>query len=332
MTLEKQQKWLISTVLFTLYLIPALHDWFKVGLPLDLVLIKSAPVWLTFFYIGPFWLYYWLSEVSFVGKLPVVVQGIGFVSLMMLGTELVQQGHILLFGDYHFPLFEQFFSALLWGIFIFSMWQMYLLYARFNREKQMRKDAQMASLTSRLNPHFLFNSLNTVSALMYKSVNDADQVLQQLADILRYSIDQHDQLVTLEQELAVNKDYLAIEQVRFSDKLTVDWQISPQVEQHASAIKVPPLLIQPLVENTLKHGQSFPLFIVISITIKQNQLQITVQDNGCGFSLQVLKQQFGKGHGLHISKQRVELMGGEFKLTNNGGALCQILLPIQSFD
>ncbi|WP_372769365.1 sensor histidine kinase [Pseudoalteromonas sp.] len=191
------------------------------------------------------------------------------------------------------------------------------------------------NLNNRLNPHFLFNSLNTISALMYQSTEQADEVLQKLSDILRYSLDKQTEQVTLSHEITICKTYLAIEKARFTDSLQVTWLLD---ETQVSDIKVPPLLLQPLIENAIKHVKVRPIKLTIRIQIEQDNLVCEVADNGQGFSQTQLDSKLTKqplndlGHGLDITAKRLALMNGRLILSNHGGARCRVTLPIKTCE
>lgn len=332
MNFNNKEKLFISVLLLVLYLIPAGLEWTqfeKVHLPLIAV---SLPIWLTFFYIGPFWLFYGLQKTALVGGLHIVLRGVLFVTLMFAGAHIVDRLHSLVFLHYQFSLQEQFLSAFLWGVFIFSMAHMYLLYLRFMQEQRLRKEAQWADLTNRLNPHFLFNSLNTISALIHSSPDKADEVLHKLADILRYSVDQQNEWVSLEHELAICQTYLGIEKARFTDNLNIHWQVDEFV--NPALYMVPPLLLQPLIENVVKHVKTRPIELSISVQAEPGNLVFSVRDNGKGFSESVLNEEMQSGQGLDIVKKRVAIAGGDTTFYNQnseqGGAVCEIRLPINS--
>ncbi|MAO67171.1 MULTISPECIES: histidine kinase [Idiomarina] len=332
MSFNKKEKLSISALLVILYLIPAGLEWIEFDSEHLHLIAISLPIWLLFFYLGPFWLFYWVQKSRRVARLHVVGQGALYVLMMFAGANIVSRLHSLAFPQYQFPVKEQILSAFLWGVFIFSMTHMYLLYQRFVNEQKLRKEAQLADLTSRLNPHFLFNSLNTISALIHSSPYKADDVLHKLADILRYSVDQQNEWVSLEQELAVCETYLTVEKARFTDNLNISWQIASSVDRRR--LKVPPLLLQPLIENVMKHVKCRPIELIISVQVEQGKLIFKVKDNGKGFSEQSLDEQSRAGKGLNIVKQRVDITGGELSLYNDtseqGGAVCEITLPIHA--
>ena len=110
--------------------------------------------------------------------------------------------------------------------------------------------AKLAELQSRIRPHFLFNTLNSAIALVRQEPARAEGLLEDLSDLFRAALSEHGESVTLAQEIELAKNYLSIEQVRFGERLQVQWQLDPA----ASLAKLPPLLLQPLVENAVHHG------------------------------------------------------------------------------
>lgn len=151
----------------------------------------------------------------------------------------------------------------LWLYLIFTgMWSTaYFGYHFFNNYQAERyahlqsqnvlKEAELRALKSRLNPHFLFNSLNSIRALIVESPEKARQMITLLSNTLRYALHSDlQQTVPLEAELAFVEDYLKIEGIRFEDRLRVDWQ----VDDATRSCPVPPMMVQTLVENAIKHG------------------------------------------------------------------------------
>ena len=110
--------------------------------------------------------------------------------------------------------------------------------------------ARLADLQSRIRPHFLFNTLNSAIALVREEPRKAEKLLEDLSDLFRHALAEHGESVTLSQEVELAKHYLAIEQVRFAERLRVDWQIDPAT----FSAKLPPLMLQPLIENAVHHG------------------------------------------------------------------------------
>jgi signal transduction histidine kinase len=187
-----------------------------------------------------------------------------------------------------------------------------LVYYRRYREREMRAAhlegqltrAQLDVLKMQLHPHFLFNTLNAISALMHRDVKAADRMLARLGDLLRLSLEMAGtQEVTLRDELEFLEPYLEIEQTRFGDRLAVEWTIEPET---LDAL-VPHLILQPLVENSIRHGiapRSAPGRIEISAHRSNGSLQLEVRDNGRGLDL---GDQTRKSTGVGLSNTRARL-------------------------
>lgn len=192
-------------------------------------------------------------------------------------------------------------------------------------------EAQLKALQQQLHPHFLFNSLHTVSALLHKDVDQAERMIVQLSDLLRITL-QHSatQEIPLHEELEFLEGYLAIEQTRFQDRLTVRYDIDPAVLD----AKVPTLILQPVVENAIRHGISSitePGLVEISARATAGQLLLEVCDNGTGLSASGLEA-LQTGIGLSNTRQRLECMYGtdhRFEFSNaRGGLLVRIAIPL----
>jgi LytS/YehU family sensor histidine kinase len=144
--------------------------------------------------------------------------------------------------------------------------------------------AQLRALKMQLHPHFLFNTLNSISALLHRDAEAADQMVARLGDFLRLTLENSgDQEVTLEQEIAFLRCYLEIETIRH-DSLSVETDIEPQT----LAALVPNLILQPLVENAIRHGisrQSAPGRLAIRAARRHGRLWLQVEDNGPGPTL-----------------------------------------------
>ncbi len=170
-------------------------------------------------------------------------------------------------------------------------------------------EAQLQSLQRQLQPHFLFNTLNTISALMHRNVDAADDMIAKLSDLLRISL--HNvgvQEVTLKQELDFLAKYLEIEQTRFRDRLTVLFDVQPDTLD----VLVPNLVLQPLVENSIKHGigpKPTPGQIEIRSRRVGSMLELEVRDNGVGLSAARLTD-FNRGVGLANTRSRLQHLYG----------------------
>jgi two-component system, LytTR family, sensor kinase len=158
--------------------------------------------------------------------------------------------------------------------------------------------AQLNALKMQLQPHFLFNTLNSISALLHQDAEAADRMVARLGELLRLTLDNsRTQEVTLEKELDYLRSYLSIEEIRFQERLSVEIQIEPSTKK----LLIPNLLLQPIVENAIKHGiskQRKPGKITIRAEKQKDKLRIQVQDNGPGTLFDessgiVVKQGFG---------------------------------------
>lgn len=191
--------------------------------------------------------------------------------------------------------------------------------------------AQLQALKMQLHPHFLFNTFNTISSLMHRSVDDADRVLAVLGDLLRYSL--HNvgvEEVPLSEELEFLKRYLEIEQTRFEDRLRIKFDVDPDVLD----FMVPNLLLQPLVENSIRYAVA-PRASGGSIEITARKhyftLLITILDDGPGLGEGFVLRE-SKGIGLKTSMERLEQLYGDdqrFELSNRtpGGLKVSIIIP-----
>jgi LytS/YehU family sensor histidine kinase len=177
------------------------------------------------------------------------------------------------------------------------------------REAHAVTQAQLASLESRVNPHFLFNTLNSIAALIHEDPKGAERMTGQLASLMRTSLDQQaTPLVPLDDELKIVRDYLAIEQVRFGDRL----RYAIDVDEPARRVRVPRLALQTLVENSVKYAASprrEGAFIHIRASAPDPHAAaapatFTVEDDGPGFDPSTLPE----GHGLALLRARLAIL------------------------
>ncbi|MCB0280779.1 MAG: histidine kinase [Calditrichaeota bacterium] len=207
-------------------------------------------------------------------------------------------------------------------------------YKRYQEKINELNKAQLSTLKMQLNPHFLFNTLHTISSLMGKN-NQGQKVLSRLGDLLRTMLDENQRMtITLEEELNYLKNYLYIEEVRFQDRLTVTYEIEAGTE----LFQVPNLILQPLVENAIKHGFSQKTdhsHIRLISHLSDNQLVLQIIDDGIGFINQ--KSANGNGIGLKNVRERLNKMyPGEafFSIAseNGRGCIAEIRLPAKSME
>lgn len=189
--------------------------------------------------------------------------------------------------------------------------------------------AQLQNLQLQLQPHFLFNSLNTISAVMYEDVARADAMIAQLSDLLRHTLQRSDaQQVPLEQEIETLRMYLRIMQERFGETLRVEVVVEPDVAR----MLVPQLLLQPLVENSIRHAAGkIPLHVTVRAARRDGDLLLRVSDNGPGLQGVAIE----KGIGLTNTAERLAARYGErhhlsFDNSPGGGLTVSVRLPLQT--
>jgi LytS/YehU family sensor histidine kinase len=153
-----------------------------------------------------------------------------------------------------------------------------------------------------MEPHFVFNSLNTIASFIRTDPERARQLVLAFANHLRSRLVRPGEFVTLEEELHHVRSYLELEQARFGAQL----EVSVDVDQEALAVRLPPLLVQPLVENAVKHGKTDrPLHLHVRARVRRGRLRVTVRDDGRGIARdaieRVLEPGVGEGTGLGLA-------------------------------
>jgi sensor histidine kinase YesM len=175
------------------------------------------------------------------------------------------------------------------------------------RARKLAIEARLSSLESRIHPHFLFNTLNSISSLIVTNPSRAEQMVGRLAALLRASLDSSNQtLIPLQQELAMVESYLDIERARFGEKLRGSTDVAEELRQ----AKVPPMSVQALVENAVKHGIAPQIGggeIMVAASTENGSLRIEVRDTGPGFNLTAIPA----GHGLDILVERLDALFGK---------------------
>mgnify|MGYP005977086497 FL=1 len=179
--------------------------------------------------------------------------------------------------------------------------------------KTMAKEAELKALQTQINPHFLFNALHTTSFFVRKDPNKAREIIIDLSTYLRYNLENACKLVPLEMELEQVKAYFNIEKARFGDKIS----LNIDVDENVKDINIPSLIIQPLVENSIKHGllKKREGGFVNIIAKKENKgCLITIEDNGIGIDQKIidnLDDRIDKNIGLKNVHNRIKLIYGK---------------------
>jgi len=211
-------------------------------------------------------------------------------------------------------------------------------YAREAREREVAASQLRAELAEtrlevlkrQLHPHFLFNTLNSISMLMFENVQLANRMLLRLSELLRAGLTENSpHEVSLEHELAFLERYLDIERMRFGDRLTIDMNVDPAT----LGARVPNLILQPIVENAIRYGVAAvdrPAKVAIHAEKQGSELRLHVRDDGPG-----LPRNARRGVGLSNTEARLrQLYGADQKLEltspNDGGVLVSIAIPFRA--
>ena len=219
----------------------------------------------------------------------------------------------------------------LW-LLIYLVWH----YIEKNRKDQIDKlklestvkELELKTIKSHINPHFIFNSLNSIRALVDENPQRSRKAITELSNILRSSMQaEKSETVTLEKELDIVRDYLALEQMRFEERLKVEIR----VDENTSEQPVPPMMLQTLVENAVKHGISKQVnggIVKIMAAIVENHLVLTVQNTG-----QLYSKLNGEGFGIKSTEDRLNLMyqgKAKFEITNldNNMVESRVIMPV----
>ncbi|HEV2448352.1 MAG TPA: histidine kinase [Candidatus Sulfopaludibacter sp.] len=179
------------------------------------------------------------------------------------------------------------------------------------RARKLASEAKLSSLESRVQPHFLFNTLNSISELIREDPVRAERTVERLAELLRFSLETgRHPLVALRQELKVVRDYLEIEQTRFGERLRFTLDVPAVLEE----LEVPPMALQTLVENSIKHAIAASRQggeVRVAARLESGSLLLEVSDDGAGFDQRALRE----GHGLENLQERLaELFDGQGRL------------------
>lgn len=222
---------------------------------------------------------------------------------------------------------------ILWSLIYFSV-HYFQNYKRSEIERLVWeaavKDFELKTLKSQLNPHFMFNALNSIRALIEENPERAKSAITQLSNIFRYSLRiERQETVPLEEEIQTVVDYLALEQIRFEERLKYNVTIDPKSKR----IEIPPMMIQTLVENGIKHGISKRQeggLIDVSTKVNETMLEIIIKNSGY---YDEKDSKISNGYGVNNTKQRLNLIyseKGTFSIFNDKGYVNAIIkIPIE---
>jgi len=202
---------------------------------------------------------------------------------------------------------------------------------KLEEQQRLLMQARLEALTSQINPHFLFNTLNSVSSLIRTDPNQARVMVVKLSKVLRRLLRKHENFTALREELSFIEDYLSIEVVRFGEKL----RFEKEVDEATLDMLVPSMLLQPLVENSIKHGLSSKVeggTIRIRTRREGSRLRLEVEDDGVGIAEARLATLLEQGIGVSNVNERLKvLFGNEYRMWIDSqpgrGTRIQIELP-----
>ncbi len=213
-----------------------------------------------------------------------------------------------------------------WDIYIpglvyclqFAVFHVYDFYLQTKKQKEKEKWLMQAAYSSEVNalkaqiqPHFLFNTLNSISASVPENMEHTREMIAKLADTFRYSLQASEkEWITLQEELAFTRVTLSLEQDRLKKRLEVIYDVDDSLLQ----TRVPPMLLQPITENAIKHGIAPSVHggkVLIEVKRNENKINITISDTGIGYDGLLDHSIFEKGIGLRNTNLRLEKLYGE---------------------
>lgn len=203
---------------------------------------------------------------------------------------------------------------------------------KIETQRRLLTEARLLNLLSQMNPHFLFNTLNSVASLIRSDPDRARKVVFRLSALLRRQLRVLETFVPLRDELSFIDDYLQIEMVRFGSRL----RFEKRIDDEARAVLIPTMILQPIVENSIKHGigpKVGPGTIRLSAELRGGRLQIEVSDDGIGIPLEEMPNVFGKGIGVSNVRERLGVLFGDdyqfvFEPRHGGGVRVRIQIPV----
>ncbi len=255
-----------------------------------------------------------VTELAVAGRQSTVAQVLSVTWLAGRGTILVQMA--------------------VYGL-VLGAFEAVAIYRRDREREERLTRARLRALQSQLQPHFLFNTLHAISSLMDEDVSAARRMIARLSELLRASLDTEGPIVPLRQELDTARLYLEIEEVRFEDRLRVTWDVEPDVLD----ADVPHLLLQPLLENAIRHGVNRLVDageLKVRAQRRGGELEITVDDDGPGPELPDAEAG-SQGIGLGNTRARLAALYGdaarlELRARQPRGARAIVRLPYRAAE
>jgi len=267
----------------------------------------------------------WLPLVFITWIALVYAIRLGVYALVGRTYEHPGWGFVVVYESLKLTYFSGLWLGVLFGIESFGQWQ--LQWQRLLQTQKALAEAQLTQLQGQLRPHFLFNALNTVSALMHTDVTRADRLVAALGDLLRISLRSNEhEMTSLAEELRTLKLYADIMLERFRDRVTLDWQ----VDRALLNAPVPSLLLQPLLENVFKHGvEPTVAHVRITVSVRRDagSLKIAISNSGS-----MLAPEQRDGVGLRNCRERLGIIYGDeacLRVSPDGdGVAARVSIPM----
>jgi two-component sensor histidine kinase len=263
-----------------------------------------------------------LLALTFIG----FVYGVRHAVYALLGGAYSHESWLFVIGyeSLKLLLFSGLWLGIIFGFDSFELWQ-----AQRRHLLELQKslaESQLSQLKAQLRPHFFFNTLNTISALMHVDVERADRMLARLGDLLRISLQINDkEMTTLREEVRTLELFAQIMQERFADRVALEWHIDAALLD----TQVPFLLLQPLLENAFKHGVERsvgPVIIQIDARRESDLLVLSIRNSGS-----TLSADYREGVGLRNCRERLKVIYGDqatLQLANDGDSVvARVTLP-----
>ncbi len=218
---------------------------------------------------------------------------------------------IQLWGETHWVTVVAIYASAVFAVMLpLKIWNNTRNEKKLEAQQLRLNEARLAALTSQINPHFLFNTLNSVSSLIRSNPEQARSVVYKLSSILRRLLRKTDNLTPLREELAFIDNYMTIEMVRFGEKLRFIKEIEPETLDRM----VPSMLLQPIIENSIRHGLSSKVdggMIRVRSWLADGKLQLVVEDDGVGIPESRLATLFEQGIGVSNVNERLKVLFGQ---------------------
>lgn len=243
-----------------------------------------------------------------LAKLNDVVAGLISLLVVLIATFIYSYVTLIFYYGVYFDLSLsiqlQFFmkNMIVAGLIGSVLLRYFFLQQQYIKQLALESSARLEALQARIRPHFLFNSMNVIASLTRIDAKKAETAIEDLSDLIRATLDNKSELIPLKAELKNGKKYLSIETLRLGERLQIEWQI----DQNCLSVLVPPLSVQPLLENAVYHGiQMLPEGGKVSIIIKQQADHILIQVIN-----PKLEKSRHKGNGIALNNitQRLEVI------------------------